>query len=346
MNRYAINNTNTNRKHNIIAIIARILFVIIIVFGVWSQNNLVMTSKFVYADSDLPKSLVGYKILHISDICNTSNEILQSAKIANPDVIVLSGGYQDKDGKTDRTVKLVNALCKIAPVYYIYNTYDTTDCLSNTEAVNITDKSVILTSDIKDAKELIEKAYGNGIIDKASKGDEEAVQYIQYVNDVLSNEQYSNIKLCGINNMVDKSYNDIHNLSYSITGSDLDDFTIMVNGNMDNLEALCKTNLDIMLIGGTFGKVTETVSYAKGAYSCLSTQLFVSGGCGNYMESRIANLPEIQLITLSDGTIEQNNPMENIMDLFIDDVGTIYDNDGGFSEYTYRYGNFYGVEYE
>ena len=26
------------------------------------------------------------------------------------------------------------------------------------------------------------------------------------------------------------------------------------------------------------------------------------------------------------------------MDLFIDDVGTIYDNDGGFSEYTHKYG--------
>lgn len=343
-----MNNLRTySRKSNKVAGSIIILIVLVmIIIGIWAQNNFVITRNFVYADTDLPKSLVGYKILHISDICNTSNKILSKVKNTNPDIILLSGGYQDIDGNTSNTVKIVSDLCKIATVYYIYNTNDTSDCLEGTNAINITDQLVSLKSDITDAKELIEKAYGKDIINKALKGDEEATQYIQYISDELANEQYSTIKLCGINNMKDKSSNDIRNKSYSITGSNTEDFTIMLNGNLNNLETICGTNVDIVLVGGTFGKVSDTVPYSKGAYSHLGTEIFVSGGCGNYTSKRIANMPEIQLITLSDGTIKQNNPIENLLSLFIGDIGTIYDNDDGFNEYTYKYDDLYNMEYK
>ena len=341
MNGYYINNNKVNNKNNIIIIVSRILVVILIIVGILAQNNLVVASKFVYADSDLPKILVGYKVVHISDICNTSNNIISLVKLEKPDIILLSGGYQDKDGSTDMTVKVVNELCKIAPVYYIYGTYDKTNCLDSTSAVNITDSSIKITSDIKDANEFIKKVYGDSIIKKASKGDTEAVQYIQYISDTLANEQHYSISVCGINNMTDKSDNEVQQKVYDIAGYEINDFTIMLNGNINNTDIICKANLDIVLTGGTFGKSTNTTDFSKGAYSCSGTQLFVSGGCGNYDSKRIFNLPEIQVITLSDGTIKQESPLENILDLFIDDVGTVYDNDGGFSEYTYKYGGLY-----
>ena len=327
-----------NLLRNTVIIISRILVVAVILVCIWSQNNFVVTRNFVYADTDLPKSLVGYKILHISDICNTSNNIYSIAKMSGADIIVLSGGYFDVDGNSSKTVDTVNKLCKIAPVYYICNTNDKEDCLSTTGAINITDSVIVIESDIQDAETFVRETYGKSIIEKASKGDEEATQYLQYIKDELSNEQCSTIKLCGINNMVNASNSDIQRKSLGITGADENDLTIMVNGNLSNINTLCKTNIDIMLIGGTFGKVNDACAYSKGDYSCLGTKLFVSGGCGNYSSKRIANLPEVQMITLSDGTIKQNNPIENLLDLFIDDIGTIYDNDGGFSEYTYKYG--------
>lgn len=325
---------------DIFIVLLRVLVVLLIVFCVFAQNNLVVTRNFIYSDIDLPKSLVGYKILHISDICNTTNtssRVLSSAVKSKPDIIVLSGGYQDINGEYSNTVELVKDLCEIAPVYYIYNTNDTEDVLSNTNAINITDMAIELEVDIKDAETFIEKVYGKGIVNKASKGDEKAVQYVQYITDELNNQQHSVIKLCGISNMVGDYSNKIQEHSYNITGSIEDELTIMINGNLNNIQSLCSTNLDIMFVGGTFGKKSGDMQYSKGDYGCLGTKVFVSGGCGNYKGSRILNLPEVQLITLSDGTIKEESPLEKFIDLFIDDVGTIYDNDGGFSEYKYEY---------
>lgn len=332
------NRTLNNARSHITTIILRIVVVVALILLVWSQNHLVVTRDYVYADSDLPKSFVGYRVLHISDICNTSNNIISAAKKAKPDIIILSGGYQDNKGNYTRTVDTVNKLCTIAPVYYIYNTNDTSDCLAVTSATNITDLEIDLNSSISDAATLIEKAYGKKIINKANKGDEDAIQYIQYISDELANNQYSTIELCGINNMDNWSYEDIQRKSYELTGGDSNSFTIMVNGNLANLDALCSTNIDMLLVGGTFGKSSDVASCSKGPYSYLGTQLFVSGGCGNYSSKRIANVPEIQVITLSDGTIKQNSPIEKFLDMFIDDVGTIYDNDGGFTEYSHKYG--------
>ena len=339
MSRLKTQNRTLNKARNhVITIILRIIVIVALILLVWSQNHLVVTRNYVYADSDLPKSFVGYRVLHISDICNTSNNITLAAKKAKPDIIILSGGYQDSKGNYSRTVDIVNKLCNIAPVYYIYNTNDTSDCLSVTSATNITDLKIDLSSDINDATALIEKAYGKKIINKANKGNEDAIQYIQYVSDELANNQYSTIELCGINNMSNQSYEDIQRQSYNLTGGDSNSFVIMANGNLANLDALCSTNIDMMLVGGTFGKSSDVASCSKGPYSYLGTQLFVSGGCGNYNSKRIANVPEIQVITLSDGTIKQSSPIEKFFDLFIDDVGTIYDNDGGFTEYEYKYG--------
>lgn len=341
MTGYELNNNKVKNKYNVIVIISRILVVTAIIFTILAQNNLVVSSKFIYADKDLPKSLVGYKIVHISDICNTANNITGVVKMEKPDLILLSGGYQDINAKTDKSVKVVNELCKIAPVYYVYNIYDSTKCLDVTKATNITDQSISIKADKVDAEDFIKKVYGNDIIKKASNGDKEAIQYIQYITDTLSSEQYSSISVCGISNMIEESASEVHNKVYEIAGYELNNFTIMLNGNINNVDAICKADLDMVLVGGTFGECIDSVKYSKGAYGCSGTQLFVSGGCGNYDSKRVFNLPEIQVITLSDGTITQKNPLEDIIDLFIDDVGTIYDNDGGFSEYVYKYGDLY-----
>lgn len=332
------NRTLQKTKEKVIITFFRVLVVVALLTAIWAQNNYVMTRKFVYSTEDLPKSFTGYRILHISDICNTSNNIVGHAKKAKPDIILLSGGYADKSGNCNRTVDVVNKLCNIAPVYYIYNTNDTTDCLSETSAVNVTDTSVDVGPCVSDATALVKKAYGDKIIKKANKGDEDAVQYLQYITDELKDENNPVLRVCGIDNMQGKSAKELQAKSYKITGSDDTGLTIMLNGNLANIDNLCARNVDIMCVGGTFGKSSDVASCSKGAYSDNGTQLFVSGGCGNLTDKRIANLPEMQLIILSDGTIKQTNPIESFLDMIIGDVGTIYDNDGGFTSYTYQYG--------
>lgn len=90
------NRTLNNASKHIVTIILRGLVLATIIFLVWSQNHLIVNRNYIYSDNDLPKSFVGYRILHISDICNTSNNVVSAAKHSEPDIIVLSGGYQDK----------------------------------------------------------------------------------------------------------------------------------------------------------------------------------------------------------------------------------------------------------
>lgn len=332
------NRTLQKMHDKIVIMVARIVVLITVILLIWCQNNYIVTRNYVYSAGDVPKSFVGYKILHISDICNTSHNLIHAANKAKPDIILLSGGYQDVTGNYSTTVSTVNKLCEIAPVYYIYNTNDTADCLADTQAVNITDNSIDVNSGISEANTLIQKAYGSEIINRANNGDEDATEYIKYVADALSNEKYSTIKICGINNMNNSSYKEIQSKEYELTGTDEDSMVVMLNGNLANLDSLCANNIDIMFVGGTFGKSSDIASCSKGDYSYLGTELFVSGGCGNNGKKRIANMPEIQLITLSDGTIKQTSPLEKLLDKLITNVGTIYDNDGGFKEYEYKYG--------
>lgn len=325
------------KKEQQAAFLTRLLIIVVIICTIWAQNNYIVTRKYVFETQDLQKSLVGYRVLHISDICNTNNNIAAKARKAKPDVIVLSGGYQDKHGKYNRTVKIVNKLCKIAPVYYIYNKKDSTQCLEGTEAVNITDTSVKLKQDIKDVESFIKKNYGSSIIKKAKKNDNDALQYMQYISDELQETESSAVTLCGIDNETFDNPQDLVKKSYDITGENKKDMIILVNGNISNVNTLAESNADMILMGGTFGMKNDETPCTKGTYSYLGVELFLSGGCGTLNKTRIFNLPEIQLITLSDGTIKQRNPLERLLNRLIGDVGTIFDNDGGFHEYTKKY---------
>jgi predicted MPP superfamily phosphohydrolase len=321
----------------LVGIIIRLAVIAALVWAVWAQNNYIVTRNYIYSSESLPKNFVGYKILHISDICNTTNKVVEAAEKAEPDIIVITGGYEDINGDYSNTVTAVNKLCDIAPVYYIYNTTDDKDTLSSTRAINLVNSSIDLTTSTTDATAFVEKVYGKSIIKKANKGNEEAIEYLQYISDELAECSGETIKLCGLSSLEGLTSDEMEEAVYNLTGKDRDDYVLVLNGNLANIDALVKYNVDVMFMGGTFGKESDLTVYKKGAYGLNGVQLFLSGGCGNYSEKRIFNLPEVQLITLSDGTITENNPLENFLDLFIDDVGTIYDNDGGFKEYTYTY---------
>ena len=117
------------------------------------------------------------------------------------------------------------------------------------------------------------------------------------------------------------------------------DISILLNGNINNIDSICETHVDMVLFGSTFGEDALSNGYKKGTYGNNGTQLFVSGGIGEHKKFiRLFNFPEVQIITLSDGTITNKNPLDKIMTKLIPDVGTIFDNDGGFNQYNFEYG--------
>lgn len=249
--------------------VIRIIILVTIVICIWAQNNYITTCNYNYDSLNITSEYNGLKILHISDICNTKNSVVRTAKKSFPDIILVTGGYEDKNGNYDRTVKIIKNLCKIAPVYYIYNKNDEYGILDNTEAINIT----------------------NSYIDINRGG----------------TDNY--IRIIGAPNMVDYSEKDIADIINNLCDYNNDSLNIVLNGNLLNLDSICNTYADVILVGGTFGKVGDEASCSKGFYSYKATDLFVSGGCGNYDSLRIFNLPEIQCITLN--SLDYSS-MENI----------------------------------
>lgn len=318
--------------------------IILIVAFIWSQNNLLINKEYVYKISDLPKSFVGYKVVHISDISNSNIDIAKKVKKAKPDVIVISGGYSDSKGAYSNSVKEINKLAKIAPVYYIYNKEDTDGVLANANATNLTDTTVQLSPNQVDVKTFIENNYGKGIIEKANSGDEKSIQYVEYVTEELKNTANSTIDICGLGLYdYEKGIYDAFDKTLELIGTDASRLSILLNGNIDNLDEICRSDVDVVMFGGTFGTNLISDRYTKGLYGNHGTQLVVSGGVGKHDGvRRMLNFPEIQTLVLSDGTIDSRNPLEKFIGTFFSDVGTIFDNDGGFSEYTYHYGE--GVE--
>lgn len=322
--------------------IIRLLPLIALLVFVWAQRNLIMTRQYIYTAQDLPKSFVGYKVMHISDIVNSDNDVIAVAKGEQPDIIVLTGGYCDDDGDCDKTLKDVNKLTEIAPVYYIYSTDDEQHVLDGTNATNITNVSLELSPKDLDESTFIRNNYGEEIIKQYNKGDERAIQYVEYITEALSETKNSTVTLCGID--LYNGENDLYNArekTFELIGTDPEKLTMMLNGNFGLVEEICRyTNTDMMFIGGTFGTNRLSDKYTKGLYGNRGTEIFVSGGIGERAGyTRFLNLPEIQVITLSDGTLTDNNPLENFIAKVLPDVGTVFDNDGGFQSYIYKYNN-------
>lgn len=322
-----------HQKTNRAIWVIRILVVLAITFLIWAQNNLVVTRKYVFASSDLPKAFVGYRIVHVSDICNTPNNLVAAVKHAKPDVIIISGGFEDENGNSDNSVKAVNELCDIAPVYYIYNTNDKSDCLSGTSAINITDQKVGISPKQVDLKTFIVNNYGDKLIKDSNKGDEQTIEYLKYVQEELTNTANSQIYVIGAGNHEDaedpKQF--VNDMQY-IIGTDSSEVTMLLSGNLYHLKVLSKTDVDMIFTGGTFGRTDEKNGYSKGLYGKTGAQIFVCGGIGNLEKFRVCNLPQVQIITLSDGTIRLRNPLEELMDKFMGETTTIWENDGGLKE--------------
>lgn len=331
---------NRNKAELITTILMWVVPIAILIWLIWAQNNLVTVDNMIFKVDGLPKSFVGYKIVHISDLCNSSLDIVDNVKELEPDIIILSGGYCDKDGDANNTVKQVKKLCKIADVYYVYNSTDK-DVLKETDAINITDENVIIEAKKFDVEDFIEDMYGEDILDKAKDKDKEALLYIEYITEALLDSSDATINIMGIDNYTEENgkYEALEVVN-SILENNKSEYTIGVTGNLKNVEEIAKSNLDAIFTSGTFGTNLLSDKYTKGTYGVNGTQMFITGGIGKHEDVvRIFNFPQIQCITLSDGTLMDKNPLEKFIGFFVDDVGTIFDGDGGFKEYKYEYKN-------
>ena len=305
------------------SIIPKILFAVLVITLIWSQTNFVLTEKYIYMNVELPESFVGYKIVHISDICNKNTyNLVSSVKSENPDIIVLSGGFSDVNGNYNTTQSIVQKLSDIAPVYYVYSTNDAKNELSNTQATNIDNISITLepsTKGISTAKDSVGTVLE---VDKSKK----------VSGNNLANSNSNTITLCGMSTTPFKSLKDANTQVTKLIGTDTKQLTMMILGKNTASDGVAATDIDMIFTGGTFGinpieinngTYNKAKEYTSGMYTTHSATIFLSSGIGTYNTSRVFNFPKIQSITLSDGSIQYVSPLEKFLNKFDNSSSTV-----------------------
>lgn len=336
--------TTTSQKFWMIARL--VALIALVIWLIWSQSNMVLTKEYIYTSQRVPKTFVGYNIVNVSDIHNSGINVAWAVKNCKPDVIVVSGGLTDSNGGYKTSVKTLQKLANIAPTYYVLgdndeNTRDQIIVSVGSEATLIENDTAIISAPEIDETAFIKKYVGSRLINKAEAGDEDTAKYIEYTKEKLAEDKTASLLISGIaygedkDLLVDKIYNGI--------GTDKSVFQVSIANQSSLFDTISIADIDILFSGETHGVKRENSNYSKGVYANSGTTMFLSSGIGNLAEDkmRLFNYPEIVLVTLSDGTIRNENPLEKILSYFIDDVKTKFDGDEEFKSYIYEYKNGY-----
>lgn len=314
------------------------ILVIGIIVLIWSQNNLLVQNNYIYESPRVPKSLVGYKIVHISDLHNTNLGVVGKVKGCGPDIILVTGGYADDKGRSDKSAKILQRLADVAPTYYVLGDGDSANFPDSVGMGPqfIEDGVVDIPAPEVDIDKFLSKYVKKRIVSMANEGDEVSKAYVDYISEELINGVKS-FRIFGIPYGADVQ--SLNSRIYSLIGTERELLTIGLANQTELFVEASKADIDIMLSGGTHGKDTVVPGYKSGVYSNKGTDMFVSRGIGNLdsFGTRVFDYPQVSLITLSDGTIKDENPIEKLLSNFIYDVDTIFENDPGFTETYYEY---------
>ena len=319
------------KKHRWLSrIILSIFVVIIIIAAVWAKRNLILIDKVVYESESVPKTFVGYKIAYLSDIHNTNKNIVGQIKNEDVDIIVVGGGYADDNGEYDNSIDILKDLSSIAPVIYSINNEDVDitgienlgeSCLyANSTGINL------------GSKEIGVEEYMSSIlnVNAADIYNDTWKEYTEYLSKKLQEDSTKELMIRQIN-----SIDDTENIKI-----DENIFNIVIVGDNSLAEEVSKFNIPMIFGSGTHGNNNKS-KYSNGIYSIGGSTLFVGCGVDDTKSNKagLINVSNAYIITLSDGTIEDKNPLEKLLGLIIKDVGTVFDNDGGFQKYVYEYQN-------
>lgn len=328
------------------SILRIVLLIALIIWLVWSQKNMIFTKDYIYTSERVPKTFVGYTIVNVSDLHNSGVGVAGAVKRRKPDIIVVSGGLTGDNGKYNNSVKTLEKLSTIAPTYYVLGDNDSEH---KDEILNSIGNGPILIEDVAidisapeiDETAFIEKYIGNRLVDKANNGYEDAKEYIDYTKEKLEKDANATLRVSGLAygenevGLVDKIYD--------IIGTEKSIFQVSIANQTSLFDTISIADIDIVFGGETHGSKNIVPGYSKGVYAKSGTTLFLSSGIGNLegYPSRFFNYPEIISVTLSDGTIKNENPLEKLLGHFIFDVKTKFDGDEGFKTYRYEYSNGY-----
>lgn len=271
-------------------VIVFIMVVLLIVF-VYISNNLIEVSSIKVTSKKIPREFNAYKIVHLSDLHNKSfgknqEKLVEKVAKISPDLIVITGDIIDSRRYDEvPSLKLVNSIRKIAPVYYVPGNHEMrSGRLKELEQQLIENGAVVLRNESIVLKKGLGQIVIGGIDDP--------------------NSSNSNVKE---NKIVQNRIND------AIKNHSKDKYKILLSHRPEKFSIYIRNNIDLIFSGHAHGGQVRLPflggiiapqqgffpKYTSGKYEEGGSTMIVSRGLGNSLAPlRVFNRPEIIVVQL------------------------------------------------
>ena len=282
----------------IICILFLVIFAIVCIVS-FIENRRLYIAKYHIEDPLIPRGFSGYKIVHITDLHNTTFgkdncRLLEKVSELDPDLIVITGDILVGIPGADIYIaaQTMNSLLDIAPVYFSMGNHELRISKYTDKYGDMWERFINeLSPDIhmlSDTTEVIE-----------NKGDR---LYLHGVS--LTPKIYTRLKDIKMpKNHLEKRFGKCHN----------DEFHIFLAHNPEYFDDYAAWGAKLTFSGHVHGGIMQVPflggvispklsifpKYDKGLFEISQRYMILSGGLGNHtLKFRINNLPEISLATL------------------------------------------------
>ena len=270
-----------------------ILLTLVFIFCLYLtyENQTLVTTEFEIVNEKIPESFDGYRIVHISDLHNTTfgkdnKKLIERIKTAEPDIIVMTGDMIDMyRTDVDVTVQLVEELVNISPVYFVSGNHD----------VKTAGREFLFTGFLEAGVNILR----NRSISLEKDGESITLIGIddpKFLDDFLSGTDEENTK----------------RTIESLTANE-EEFKILLAHRPEMFDIYCDSGVDLVFSGHAHGGQINIPSkgglvapgqgwfpeYYEGIYEKDNTKMIVNRGLGNSkFPFRIKNKPEIIITEL------------------------------------------------
>lgn len=254
-------------------------------------------SKVEIASTNLPEAFQGFRIVHLSDLHGTlygrhHGRLLHEIRLARPDMVVMTGDMTDhKRAGRLQLLDLCRRLCRHWPVYYVWGNHE--QCLKRKQRIS-------LAQDLKKAGVVVLDNQCGAIV----RGDASLKVYGLTMPMVYYKELRAGVKrrCCFTTAEMEKllgkakpseynlllAHNPLYFPAYRDWGADLT-LSGHIHGGIVRIPGL----------GGVFSPEFRFFPrYDGGHFVERGKHLVVSRGLGNNFLFRVANPPEVVVITL------------------------------------------------
>jgi len=102
---------------------------VLLLLGVWWDNNRLVTEEYIYADAALPAAFEGFRVVQLTDLHarqfgEGNARLIAAVEAARPDLIALTGDFTDEYSNVADIIPLVDGLTALAPVYYVTGNHE------------------------------------------------------------------------------------------------------------------------------------------------------------------------------------------------------------------------------